>query len=244
MDKKGFIYLHRKFLSWEWYDDKNTSRLFIHLLLTANHSTKLWRGIKIKRGELITSSKELSKASKLTVQELKTSLSKLQNTGEINKQTTNKFTKITICNYDSYQTYEKTDQPDINKPSTNEQQTSNKRPTTNNNINNVNNDLYDEKEKKIQNQAEKNDIYSRAFNFNREILEFKEKYSKEMLSNFYYYWTEPNKSKSKMRFELQKTWELSRRLGTWHRNNFDQGKKSTNFTESPEKLNIGTFIYR
>ena len=37
------------------------------------------------------------------------------------------------------------------------------------------------------------------------------------------YWTEPNKSCTKMRFELEKTWSLGRRLKTWNRNGF--GKK-------------------
>lgn len=40
-------------------------------------------------------------------------------------------------------------------------------------------------------------------------------YGKKMLRDFYDYWTEPNKSKTKFRQELEKTWELSRRLRTW-----------------------------
>ena len=43
----------------------------------------------------------------------------------------------------------------------------------------------------------------------------KGKYSPEMLRAFYDYWTEPNKSKTKMRFEMQTTWDLNRRLKTW-----------------------------
>jgi len=36
-----------------------------------------------------------------------------------------------------------------------------------------------------------------------------------MLKSFCDYWTEPNKSKTKMRFELEKTFEIGRRLATW-----------------------------
>ena len=36
MLESGFIKLHRKILKWEWYDEPNTMRLFIHLLLTAS----------------------------------------------------------------------------------------------------------------------------------------------------------------------------------------------------------------
>lgn len=41
-------------------------------------------------------------------------------------------------------------------------------------------------------------------------------YVKRMLDEFFDYWSEPNRSqKPKMRFELEKTWEISRRLRTW-----------------------------
>jgi len=43
-------------------------------------------------------------------------------------------------------------------------------------------------------------------------------YSKELLTAFYKYWTEPNKSNTKMRFELQKTWSTELRLQTWSKN--------------------------
>ncbi len=42
-----------------------------------------------------------------------------------------------------------------------------------------------------------------------------ERYGKDMIRAFYDYWTEPNRSGSKMKFELQKTWDLALRLGTW-----------------------------
>ena len=50
-----------------------------------------------------------------------------------------------------------------------------------------------------------------------------EKYDYKLLEEFIEYWTEPNKSGTKMRFELEKTWSLSRRLKKWKRNGF--GKK-------------------
>jgi hypothetical protein len=55
---------------------------------------------------------------------------------------------------------------------------------------------------------------ARAAAFKVEIDVFKE-YSETMRNEFLEYWTEPNKSKSRMRFEFEKTWDLKRRLNTW-----------------------------
>jgi hypothetical protein len=33
----GYIKLYRSLLKWEWYDDSNVFRVFMHLLLTANY---------------------------------------------------------------------------------------------------------------------------------------------------------------------------------------------------------------
>jgi hypothetical protein len=51
------------------------------------------------------------------------------------------------------------------------------------------------------------------------------KYPKDLREAFISYWSEPNKSGSKMRFELEKTWDTGRRLGTWDRNNFGNKAK-------------------
>jgi hypothetical protein len=40
-------------------------------------------------------------------------------------------------------------------------------------------------------------------------------YPDTMREKFIRYWTEPNKSKTKMRFQLEKTWDTKRRLETW-----------------------------
>lgn len=43
-------------------------------------------------------------------------------------------------------------------------------------------------------------------------------YEPAMLKEFFDYWTEPNKSRSKMRWEQEKTWELPLRLSRWAAN--------------------------
>jgi hypothetical protein len=44
---------------------------------------------------------------------------------------------------------------------------------------------------------------------------FLSKYPKDMVRRFYDYWTELNHSKTKIRYDLQRTFELGKRLATW-----------------------------
>jgi len=65
------------------------------------------------------------------------------------------------------------------------------------------------------------DIDTRKLKFAHSLKPFLETYSKETIREFYEYWVEPNKSNSKFRQELQKTWDTKRRLETWSKNNFN-----------------------
>ena len=119
-----------RLLEWEWYDDLYMFRLFMHLLLKANYRDKEWHGTIIKRGHLVTSLANLSAETGLTYQQVRTCLDKLNKTGEINKQTTNKITIITVCKYDKYQQSPADKQQAINKQTTNKQQSNNNQITT------------------------------------------------------------------------------------------------------------------
>lgn len=134
MEKNGYIALHRRLLEWEWFTDGPTLRLFIFLLLSANHKSHTWRGIEIKRGQLVSGIYKLSEGTGLSVQETRTALKKLKKSQNLTSNATNKFTIYTIEKYEDYQ--RNGERP--TSSATNEQQTSNKRATTNNNDNNDN----------------------------------------------------------------------------------------------------------
>jgi hypothetical protein len=99
----GFIVVYRSLLEWEWYSDANTTRLFLHCLLRANHKDKAWQGITIERGSFVTSYQHLALDLGLTVSQIRTSLDKLKITGEIAHKSHSKYGIITIKNYDKYQ---------------------------------------------------------------------------------------------------------------------------------------------
>lgn len=104
---RGWIKLHRNMLDWEWYEDVSTTRVFIHLLLIANHKDKRWKGEVIKRGCLVTSVRHLAEGTKLSSPTVQRCLKKLEKTGEIKKRATSKYTHIEIVNYERYQADEK-----------------------------------------------------------------------------------------------------------------------------------------
>lgn len=56
---------------------------------------------------------------------------------------------------------------------------------------------------------------SRKDAFGQSLIPFMEKYGKDMIRAFFNYWSEMNKSCTKMRFEQQPTWEVAKRLATW-----------------------------
>jgi len=71
---------------------------------------------------------------------------------------------------------------------------------------------------------EDKNIIKREIKFKSEVFEFKEKYSDVMLDKFVNYWTEKNKSGTKMRYEIEKTFEISKRLATWSARDFNNNK--------------------
>lgn len=73
-------------------------------------------------------------------------------------------------------------------------------------------------EKKEDDNKIKENYDARKLKFSSTLEPFLESYGRQFLKEFNDYWTEPNKSKTKFRQELEKTWDLERRLATWAKN--------------------------
>jgi hypothetical protein len=71
-------------------------------------------------------------------------------------------------------------------------------------------------------------LENRKNDFMNDCATYAPTYGKAMIRAFFDYWTEKNKSGTKMRFELEKTWELSKRLATW-------ANRDKNFTKDSNK---------
>lgn len=140
---KGWVKIYRELQEWEWYTKPEMVHLYIHLLLSANHTTVKWQGVTVKRGQLVTSISQLSKNTGLSVQSIRTCLARLKSTSEITIEATKAYTLITICNYGRYiekdSESNKASNKASNKQPTKQKQSANKRLTTNKNDKN---DIY------------------------------------------------------------------------------------------------------
>ena len=216
--KMGFIKFYRSILDWEWYNDTNTMRIFVHCLLKANFQDKNWQGITIQRGSFITSLENLAVETGLSVMQVRTALKKLNVTNEITSQSTSRNTLITVNNYDKYQA----DNTPDNKQITNEQQTDNKQITTTNKYKNIRNKEY------IDNSNNTNIIIeeeqqTKTKKFIKPTIEEIKSYCSERKNgvdaNFFYDYYE---SKGwKIGKNPMKDWKAAVR--TWERKNFNKG---------------------
>lgn len=99
----------------------------------------------------------------------------------------------------------------------------------------------EKKKEKIvsNNDADKSaTIEDRSFSFYKRLEPYIGQYQKEMLRAFFDYWTEKNDGGRKMRFEMQKVFDLQKRLTTWK--NRDNGKQNTKNSRSDNIRDLQT----
>lgn len=207
---KGFIKLKRTILEWEWYQDANTTRLMLHLLLKSNFKTKNWQGNVIYPGELITSLDNLSNELKLSVGMIRNSLKKLKNGKYIATKTTNKFTMIRLLKSSIYDEVNNTPSKQNYSLTANEKQTSSIPTTTTN---------------KVKNELE---TLERKEIFKKQIFQFQNQFTKEKLESFFNYWSEECRQTGRLKFEDEKFWNLGARISNWKVFGNESTKKEPN----------------
>ena len=195
----GWIKIHRSMLDWEWWDDQNTARVWLTILLSVNHEPKRWHGMIIDTGEMVTSRAKLAKKSGLSERAVRTSLERLKSTNEVTCKTTKHFTIIKVVKWDVFQAYDgQSDQPNDQQPV---QHVTNERPTN------------DHK------QEYKNDKNIRNKNIFRkptldEVRSYIEKNNLNVDADYFYDYYESNGWKVGGKASM-KSWEST--LKNWHR---------------------------
>ena len=160
--KNGYIKLYRTILENPISRKPDYAWLWTIMLLKANHKDNeiLWNSkkMKLKAGQFITGRKELSVNSGISESKVYRILKYLKNEQQIEQQTTNKFTIITILNWKKYQGSEQQiKQPVNNKRTTSEQQSEHRQ------------------EERKNDKKDKKNIYTDIFNYwnSKEIIKHK-----------------------------------------------------------------------
>lgn len=96
--------------------------------------------------------------------------------------------------------------------------------------------VQEEEKEKVKDKLIINNIEERKLKFASTLESYLSIYGKDLLNDFYKYWTEPNKSNTKFKQELEKTWSLDRRLETWSKNDKNFNNNNNTKNEKNEQL--------
>ena len=167
----------------------NEQLVMLRLLLSANED-----------GVVRFSTRKLAELCGLTRQNIRSILTNLSKKGELvidatpasnptsNPTSNPRLTFATICNFDTYRVKKRKSTQQVTQQVTQNKTTPSKTKTS---------------------------LKEREHEFGESLIPYVEKYSKETIRAFFNYWSEKSKSGAFMRFELEKTWEISKRLQTW-----------------------------
>ena len=180
--------------------------VMLRLLLAANEN-----------GVVGFSTRKLGELCGLTRQNIRSILTKLSKKGKLviditptsNPTSNPRLTFITICNFDTYKVGKR-------KVTQHATQQITQRVT----------------QDKTTLSKSKKSLKEREHEFGASLIPYVGKYSKETIRAFFNYWSEKSKSGTKMRFELEKTWETAKRLQTWASR--EKVQKSTTTLKSSE----------
>jgi DNA-binding transcriptional regulator YhcF (GntR family) len=173
-----------------WKHDHTAIILFLNLLLVADRDT----------GSYECGRFQLAEITGINPNTIYKTLKRLKKSKMITQESNNKYSTISIVNWHKYQDYDNT--CGNNKVTTREQQSNNK-VTLNKNI-------------RIKELINKEEIatltgYLEDKGINRELVTTE-------IDKFINYWTEKNVSGTKERWQLEKTFEVKKRLTTWFNN--------------------------
>jgi DNA-binding transcriptional regulator YhcF (GntR family) len=216
----GWIKLNREINNHWVFQNSDYFKWWIDILLEVNY-TPAKVVIKGKvyecgRGEKLYSLDTWAMRWKTNKSKVRRYFDLLQKENMIELKNETQTTRLKVCKYEDYQETE------------NESETQTKRKRNANET-----QMTPIKESNNNNKDNKDSLETRSLAFKETLRPFINKFGVDMVKNFYGYWSEPNQSKTKMLFEMQKTWDTSRRLETW-------SKRESSFTKKEDKpKNLG-----
>jgi len=215
MDNVGWISLHRKLRDhWLWQKRRvfSDAEAWIDILLDSQPIEEEKKNkkdiLKVGRGQTITTLGDLSAQWSWNKSKVRRFLKILVDDEMVKITTDSKNTIITISNYEHYQFLKSTMEKTGPKKSIEERK---------------------EKFKEL--------LFPFLEKFGK-TLPFLEKFGKTLFNEFYEYWVEHGPKDKKMRFEKETSFAISRRLGTFKKNNNKFNKSDNN----KDKRNAGEIL--
>lgn len=250
---QGYIKLHRKFFEntlWKEPREYSKAEAWLDLIQSARFDSSQvilnGRAIEVQMSEVAASRRYLEKRWGWGSTKVNNFLDYLKKNQMITTKQTSGQTIITLCNYERYNG-EQTTKQTSDKPPTNQRQTTDKpkeKKEKKDNIippaisNEIASPLIGEPGKtidsgkeaeqtriKLSQQEKEKNCGKREKEFYDQLVPWVSVYGPDMVRKFFDYWRERNKSRTKMRFELQQTWDLAGRLRTWEQKQNDYGKR-------------------
>lgn len=149
----GYISIHRKIRENWIFDNAEYFKAWITILMEVNFkdSKMLIEGelIECKRGQSLHSLAGWAKSfgNGWTVQKVRTFFKLLESDGNINTEGLRKTTRLTVCNYSTYQDIQQADNTESNRQPTDSQHGDNRQPTgSQQHLNNLNKENNENKE--------------------------------------------------------------------------------------------------
>jgi len=206
----GFILLSRGILDSDVFASQKLLKIWVWCLCKANFKDKtvplkFGKGeqiIKVKRGSFIFGRNKAEEELFIDGSTIYKSMQKLKQMEMIEIESNNQYSVITICKYNDYQ-----DSKEYKV--TSKEQVSNSEVTSKEQVSNTTNNY---------NNANKDNIEQRKLKFADSLKPFLLMYGKDLLNDFYGYWTQHGENDKKFLAEKQKSFGIERRLETWKRN--------------------------
>lgn len=236
------------------YESLNVFRVFLYFLTHAAQKPRFDRGVRLERGQVIVTMDEVCEATGLTAREYRTAISKLikdkQTTNErqtidkqptsppnppkkppfIQKEKENEKENLSPTPPIKEKDKEKekaSPQPSLRKKEKDKLLVCGKTKESGISFSSVAGATSDEqKDLRKEIERKKKLMEGRRVKFYNSLVPFVQMYGKAMVRDFFDYWSEPNKSETQMRYELERTWSLNLRLAYWSRNKKNYVRKS------------------
>lgn len=93
----------------------------------------------------------------------------------------------------------------------------------------------DSRTKCARNAHDDDMLEQRSHDFGLKLVPYMENYGKPMIREFFDYWTERNKSGTRMRFEMENVFDIPKRLARWKLNNYNNNAQSNGTSQREDE---------